>query len=108
MKPLDLDKLKLNSQTNEVVFYRQLQVNNYKTRPEMTFYWEIPFNYYYQFRSNTEGHNIPGVDNAKSVQYYQTSLGTWKDLTKLAEGLRQYSGSDDELLGLHHYWQCCG
>ena len=97
LKPLDPDKLKLNSQTSEVIFYRQLQVYNYKTGEQWSFYWEIPFQNYYYLRINTEGHNLPYVDSADSIQYYQTSLGTWKSLTKLAEGLRKYSGNDEEL-----------
>src|SRR2546422_1782224 len=97
LKPLDLDKLKMNSQTNEVVFYRQLQLHNYKTGQEMYFYWEIPFQTYYYYRSNAEGHNTPYIESAESVQYYQTSLSTWKDLTKLAEGIRDFSGNDNEL-----------
>lgn len=92
-----LNQLNLISQTGEVVFYRQLQVYNYKTGEQWRFHWDIPFQPYYHYRSNTEGHNLPYIDSAESVEYYQTSLSTWRDLTTLAEGLRKYSGSDDEV-----------
>src|SRR2546426_7552442 len=42
-------------------------------------------------------HNLPDINSAESIQYYQSSLSTWSDLTKVADLLRKYSGNDDEL-----------
>ncbi len=84
-------------QTSEVVFYRQLSYHDYKNNQQYSFYWNIPFQYYYQYRGTPDGHCGAYVGDAKTMICEQFALDTWRDLKPLADLLRKQSGADDEL-----------
>ncbi|MCI0558035.1 MAG: hypothetical protein MN733_06030 [Nitrososphaera sp.] len=88
---------KLQKQIGELKFYRQLQIYNYKTAEYHSFHWDIPYALYSSYRGNPSLHNIPTTGGAMTLQYYEDALSSWEDLRNLAEGLRNYSGDDDEL-----------
>lgn len=92
-----LQNLKFLEQTKEVEFYRNLGSHNYKDNQEYSFYWEIPFLSYYQYRSDPDGHAGAYLNSSESVKYFKTSLNTWQDLKPLADLLRKEAGYDDEV-----------
>jgi hypothetical protein len=92
-----LTQLKFNEQTEEIIFYRQMEIYNYKTGERIPFYWNIPFQNYYWYRGDVNYHNLPYIGLDETVDYYEQALDTSSDLEPLAEFIREYSGSDDEL-----------
>lgn len=92
------DQLALNEQTRDILFYRQMEIYNYKTNETRQFLWYVPFEKYFEYRTNTSLHSIPYVDNGDTaIDAIKKSLSTWHDMEKLAEMIRYYSGDDDEL-----------
>lgn len=92
------DQMTLREQTRDILFYRQMEIYNYKTNETRQFLWYVPFEKYFEYRTNASLHSIPYVDNSDiAVDAIEKSLSTWHDMKKLAEMIRYYSGDDDEL-----------
>ncbi|MGI0015264.1 MAG: transglutaminase domain-containing protein, partial [Nitrososphaera sp.] len=56
-----------------------------------------PYQLYYQYRSNSAGHAGAYIESSETAQYFQTSLGTWRDIKFLADILRKQANYDDEV-----------
>ncbi len=90
-------QLEFSQQTQEVLYYRLLEVENYKTGYVTPFYWEIPFDFYYQYRSEPDAHAGAYINSQESIEYFQASLSTWKDLVNLADLLMELADNDEEV-----------
>jgi hypothetical protein len=92
------DQMALSEQTRDIIFYRPIEVYNYKTNETKQFLWYVPFEKYFQYRTNASLHSIPYVDNNDvTIDAIKKPLNTWHDMEKLAKMIRYYSGDDDEL-----------